>query len=60
MQEAGFAQYGKLIVKSFKNCFIWFNQVPVFWVVSWNHYTEIFMNFGQALIVMKITVLSFH
>ena len=46
IQEARFVQYGKIILKPLKNCFIWFNQVAVFTVISWNHYTEIFMNFG--------------
>ena len=32
--------------ETLKNCFLWFNQVAVFTVISWNHYAEIFMNFG--------------
>ena len=46
IQEARFAQYGKIILKPLKNCFLWFNQVAVFTVISWNHDTEIFMYFG--------------
>ena len=46
IQEERFAQYGKIILKSLKNFFIWFNQVAVFTIISWNHYTEIFINFG--------------
>ena len=46
IQEARFVQYEKIILKSLKNCFLWFNHVAVFTFISWNHYTEIFMNFG--------------
>ena len=46
LKEAHFVQYGKIILKPLKNCFLWFGQVAVFTVISWNHYTEIFMNFG--------------
>ena len=46
VSQARFAQYGKIILKPLKNCFLWFNQVAVFTVISWNHYAEIFMNFG--------------
>ena len=46
MQEILFAQYGKIILKPLKKRFLWFNQVAVFIVISWNHYTETFMNFG--------------
>ena len=46
MQAERFAQYRKIILKTLKNCFLWFNQVAVFIVISWNHYTEIFMDFG--------------
>ena len=46
MQESRLTQYAKIILKPLKNCFMWFNQVAVFTVISWNHDTEMFMNFG--------------
>ena len=46
LKEAHFVQYGKIVLKPLKNCFLWFSHVAVFTVISWNHYTEIFMNFG--------------
>ena len=58
IQEARFAQYGKIILKPLKNCFIWLNLVAVFTVISWNHY-NIHELLHQALIVMKITVHPF-
>ena len=38
-------KYGKTILKPLKNCLLWFNQVAVFTVISWNYYPKIFINF---------------
>ena len=60
IQEVRFAQYGKIILKTLKNCFLWFNQVAVFTVIFLKPlHCNIHELWHQAFIAMKITVHSF-